>query len=173
MFSHSQSMLLRGLLLHQSIVKHDQGVKIVSKLCWCLLSLIFGECSCCLVYSYQIFFCFPGLWEVRWHFTVILFCFSLTANSIRHLFICLRTAQCSFFHEVPFVLSLSLTFYGWFTQAFATFDFSSLTVVCFANNLSQLEAYIFILLMMSLMIINFRYKCWHFFHSFPLCSVLL
>ena len=136
MFSHSQSMLLRGLLLHQSIVKHDQGVKIVSKLGWCLLSLIFGECSCCLVYSYQIFFCFPGLWEVRWHFTVILFCFSLTANSIKHLFICLRTAQCSFFHEASFVLSLSLTFYGWFTQAFATFDFSSLTVVCFANNLS-------------------------------------
>lgn len=53
------------------------------------------------------------------------------------------------------------------------FDFSSLTVVRFANNLSQLEAYIFILLMMSLMIINFRYKCWLFFLSSPLCSVLL
>lgn len=63
-----------------------------------------------------------------------------------------------------------LNFYGWFVKVFAIFWI--LFFDSFANNFFQLLACGFILLNVSLMIINSRYKLWCIFQSFRLCSEL-
>lgn len=126
---------------------------------------LFLNMGCC-----QLFLCFSGLLEVKWHFTVIIFCFSLISGIFKHLLICLWIIHDSSSVNCLLFFSLGLTLHGWFVDIFAKFW----TVVHFVNNFPQLLFCVFILIMVSLMITNPRYNFLTYFLTFSfndLCFV--
>lgn len=95
------SILLRELLLHQRIVDHAEGkencflgdvlISIPTSTPRVLfLSHIFFNSGYC-----EIFYCYPGLLEVKWYFMMTLSCFPLITNIIKYILICSWTIHVS------------------------------------------------------------------------------
>lgn len=141
MFSHSQSMLLRGLLLHQSVVTHDQGREIVSKAVLMSPSPWYSKsvhvASCTLIrFPFISLVCGRGDGILLWFYFAspwLLIQLSIFSFAYEPLSVPSSMKRLLFFLLVwLFMVDLH--------KPLPRFDFSSLTVVRFANNLSQLES---------------------------------